>query len=87
MMVLLPIMKVDIIVPNTAYRETVQKFAKKSFFLREYPASNIIGGSKRKKNICGSNDRNSISSDDGYIALAKPPTTIPTRIAHADSGR
>jgi hypothetical protein len=35
-----PITKVDAIVPNTANNEIVQKFAKKSFFFSEYPASN-----------------------------------------------
>lgn len=32
--------KVDIIVPKTANNDSVQKFAKNSFFFKEYPASN-----------------------------------------------
>jgi hypothetical protein len=54
--------KVEIIVPNTAYRDTVQKLAKKSFIRNEYPASKIIGGNKRKKKSCGSKERKSNSS-------------------------
>jgi hypothetical protein len=43
-------MNVDMIVPKTAYKAMDQKFAKNARFSRLYPASNMIGGRRRKKN-------------------------------------
>lgn len=79
-------MKVDMIVPPTAYRLIVQKLAKNDFFLSEYPASNMMGGRRRKKNSSGSKERNSSSSLEGNSSRARPPTSIPTNIAAAESG-
>ena len=79
-------MKVETMVPKTAKRDTVQKLAKKSRFLSEYPASNMIGGSSRKKKSSGSKVRKSSSSLASYASLAKLPTMSPTRIAAALSG-
>lgn len=79
--------KVEMMVPKTAKRDMVQKFEKNAVVSSEYAASNIIGGSRRKKKSSGSKLRKLSSSVEGYTALASPPTTIPTKMAAADSGK
>ena len=60
-----PMRNAEITVPGKANNEIVQKFRKNSFSSKPYPASNIIGGKRRKKNISGSKVRNFNSSSEG----------------------
>jgi hypothetical protein len=44
---------VEIIVPAMAYKVMAPIFSKKCFLSKEYPASKMIGGNRKKKNTSG----------------------------------
>lgn len=48
-----PITNVLMMVPSTANSKIVLKLLKKLFLRSEYPASKMIGGSRRKKKVSG----------------------------------
>ena len=74
-------------VPTTANSRIVVMLRKKFLRLSVYPASKMMGGSSRKKNVSGSNCRKSSSAALSFRDDATPPTSMPTSIDAALSGR